>query len=65
MEDILLDTMYEMPSDLMNEKNKKITVTQKFVENKSKPFLVFSTDSNETNSETEESENQALLASSE
>ena len=65
MEDILLDTMYEMPSDLGHEKNKKITVTQKFVENKFKPFLVFSTETNESNSETEGSENQALLASSE
>ena len=65
MEDILLDTMYEMPSDLAHEKTKKITVTQKFVENKSKPFLVFSTENNESNSETAELENQALLANSE
>ncbi len=65
MEDILLDTMYEMPSDLMHEKNKKISVTQKFVENKSRPFLVFSTESNQSISATEESENQALLATSE
>ena len=65
MEDILLDMMYEMPSDLAHEKTKKITVTQKFVENKSRPFLVFSTENGESNSEAEESENQALLASSE
>ena len=65
MEDILLDTMYEMPSDLIHEKNKKISVTQKFVENKSRPFLVFSTESNQSISATEESENQALLATSE
>jgi len=65
MEDILLDTMYEMPSDLIHEKTKKITVTQKFVENKSRPFLVFSTENNESTAETAESENTALLASSE
>jgi len=65
MEDILLDTMYEMPSDLAHEKTKKLTVTQKFVENKSKPFLVFSTENSESNSETAELENQALLANSE
>jgi len=65
MEDILLDTMYEMPSDIMNEKNKKVTITQKFVENKAKPFLVFSTENSESSSETTELENQALLASSE
>jgi len=65
MEDILLDTMYEMPSDLAHEKTKKITVTQKFVENKSRPFLVFSTENNESSSETAELENQALLANSE
>ena len=65
MEDILLDTMYEMPSDLSHEKTKKITVTQKFVENKSRPFLVFSTENNESTAETAESENTALLASSE
>ena len=38
---------------------------QKFVENKSRPFLVFSTESNQSISATEESENQALLATSE
>ena len=65
MEDILLDTMYEMPSDLSHEKTKKITVTQKFVENKSRPFLVFSTENNESTAETAESENTELLASSE
>ena len=65
MEDILLDMMYEMPSDLAHEKTKKITVTQKFVENKSRPFLVFSTENGESNSETAELENQALLANSE
>ena len=65
MEDILLDTMYEMPSDLMHEKTKKITITQKFVENKSRPFLVFSTENSESSSETAELENQALLANSE
>ena len=54
MEDILLDTMYEMPSDLSHEKTKKITVTQKFVENKSRPFLVFSTENSKSNSETAE-----------
>ena len=41
--DDLFDTMYEMPSDVIHEKAKIITVTQKFVENKSRPFLVFST----------------------
>ena len=65
MEDILLDTMYEMPSDLAHEKTKKITVTQKFVEDKSRPFLVFSTENSESSSETAELENQALLANSE
>ena len=65
MEDILLDTMYEMPSDLIHEKAKKITVTQKFVENKSRPFLVFSTDIHESNADTAESEKQAVLATSE
>jgi ATP-dependent protease Clp ATPase subunit len=65
MEDILLDTMYEMPSALIHEKTKKITITQKFVENKSRPFLVFSTENDESNAETAESENTALLASSE
>jgi len=65
MEDVLLDTMYEMPSDLAHEKTKKITVTQKFVENKSRPYLVFSTENSESNSETVELENQALLANSE
>ena len=65
MEDILLDTMYEMPSDLIHERAKKITITQKFVENKSRPFLVFSTENDESSAETAESENTALLASSE
>ena len=65
MEDILLDTMYEIPSDLAHEKTKKITVTQKFVEDKSRPFLVFSTENSESSSETAELENQALLANSE
>jgi ATP-dependent Clp protease ATP-binding subunit ClpX len=65
MEDILLDTMYEMPSDLSHEKTKKVTVTQKFVENKSRPFLVFSTENDESSAETAESENTSLLASSE
>ncbi|SVC69283.1 uncharacterized protein METZ01_LOCUS322137, partial [marine metagenome] len=65
MEDILLDTMYEMPSDLIHEKTKKITITQKFVENKSKPFLVFSTENSESSSETAELENKALLVNSE
>ena len=65
MEDILLDTMYEMPSDLTHEKTKKITITQKFVENKSRPFLVFSTENSESSSETAELENKTLLANSE
>ena len=65
MEDILLDTMYEMPSDLTHEKTKKITITQKFVENKSRPFLVFSTENSESSSETAKLENKALLANSE
>ena len=65
MEDILLDTMYEMPSDLIHEKTKKITITQKFVENKSRPFLVFSTENSESSSETAKLENKALLANSE
>ena len=65
MEDILLDTMYEMPSDIMNDKKKKITITQKFVENKARPFLVFSTENSDSSVETKELENQALLASSE
>ena len=65
MEDILLDTMYEMPSDLAHEKTKKITVTQKFVEDKSRPFLVFSTENSESSSETAGLENKALLANSE
>ena len=65
MEDILLDTMYEMPSDLSHEKTKKVTITQKFVENKSRPFLVFSTENDESTAETAESENTALLVSSE
>ena len=65
MEDILLDTMYEMPSDIIHEKAKTITVTQKFVENKSRPFLVFSTKNNDSTSETVEPENKTLLASSE
>ena len=65
MEDILLDTMYEMPSDIMNEKRKKITINQKFVENKARPFLVFSTENSDSSAGTKELENQALLASSE
>jgi len=64
MEDILLDTMYEMPSDLIHEETEKITITQKFVENKSRPFLVFSTESKAADSETADSGKQALLANS-
>ena len=65
MEDILLDMMYEMPSDQPYEKTKKVTITQKFVENKSRPFLVFSTENNEPKAETEKPKNKSLLASSE
>ena len=46
LENTLLDTMYEIPSH--DDKIKKVVVNQQFVMNKSKPFLVYNKDSDDT-----------------
>jgi ATP-dependent Clp protease ATP-binding subunit ClpX len=58
MEDILLDTMYEIPS---YNKTKKIVVNKAFVEKQSKPFLVFSSSDQKDTQADLDAEDDSLL----
>ena len=58
MEDTLLDTMYEIPS---NNKTKKIVVNKAFVEKQSKPFLVFSSSDQKDTQADLDAEDDSLL----
>ena len=58
MEDTLLDTMYEIPS---NKKTEKIVVNKAFVEKQSKPFLVFSSSDQKVTQTKLDAEDDSLL----